>query len=65
MWLGMAQAQASRQAMDLSFARGPMMNGATEILPATFDCLGSSDLMALPLYWMIAPASPPRIAAPS
>src|SRR5689334_17141286 len=34
-------------------------------LPATFDCLGSSDLMALPLYWMIAPASPPRIAAPS
>src|SRR6266536_3626542 len=41
MWLGMAHAQASRQAMDLNFARGPMMNGATEILPATFDCLGS------------------------
>src|SRR5260221_3181580 len=34
-------------------------------LPAILDCLGSSDLMALPLYWMIAPASPPRIAAPS
>ena len=34
-------------------------------LPTTLDCAGSSDLIALPEYWMIAPASPPRIAAPS
>ena len=29
------------------------------------DADGSSDLMAFPEYWMIAAASPPRIAAPS
>src|SRR5262249_44828778 len=34
-------------------------------LPTTFDCVGSSDLIAFPVYWMIAPASPPRMAAPS
>src|SRR4051794_9917154 len=34
-------------------------------LPTTLDCAGSSDLIALPEYWMMAPASPPRIAAPS
>src|SRR5271169_4558092 len=34
-------------------------------LPTTFEAFGSSDLMALPVYWMIAPASPPRIDAPS
>src|SRR3954468_10741005 len=34
-------------------------------LPTSFDCAGSSDFIALPEYWMIAPASPPRIAAPS
>ncbi len=38
---------------------------AKSSLPTSLDCLGSSDLMALPVYWMIAPASPPRIAAPS
>src|SRR2546423_5359929 len=43
-WIGMAHAQASRQAMDLNFARGPMGNEATEILPATLDCLGSLNL---------------------
>ena len=34
-------------------------------LPTTFDCVGSSAFSALPEYWMIAPASPPRMAAPS
>src|SRR2546428_8262587 len=41
MWLGLAQAQASRQGMDLNFARDPMLTGATEILASPFDCLGS------------------------
>src|SRR5439155_1436614 len=31
----------SRGAIDLNFARGPMMNCVTLILPATLDCLGS------------------------
>src|SRR5262245_26287771 len=43
-WLGIAHAQASRQAMDLTFERGPIGNEATLILPATFDCLGSLNL---------------------
>src|SRR2546425_941992 len=43
-WIGMAHAQASRQAIDLNFARGPIGNDATLILPATFDCLGSLNL---------------------
>jgi len=34
-------AEASRQAMDLNLARGPIGKEATLILPATFDCLGS------------------------
>src|SRR5664279_37377 len=34
-------------------------------LPTSLDTLGSSEEIALPVYWMIAPASPPRIAAPS
>ena len=34
-------------------------------LPTSLDADGSSDLMAFPEYWMIAAASPPRIAAPS
>ncbi|KUM26466.1 hypothetical protein AU467_21235 [Mesorhizobium loti] len=34
-------------------------------LPATLVCAGSSAFSALPEYWMMAPASPPRIAAPS
>src|SRR2546425_6390511 len=38
MWLGIAHAQASRQAMDLNFARGPIGNEATLIFPATLDC---------------------------
>jgi hypothetical protein len=33
-------------------------------LPTSFDADESSDLMAFPEYWMIAAASPPRIAAP-
>ena len=38
---------------------------AKSSLPTSLDCFGSSDLIALPVYWMIAPALPPRIAAPS
>src|SRR2546422_11082813 len=40
-WIGIAQAHGARHAVDLNFARGPIMNGVTLILPATLDCLGS------------------------
>src|SRR5574341_775739 len=44
MWLGMAHAHGSRQAIDLNLELGPMMNGATLTFPATLDCLGSLNL---------------------
>src|SRR5438105_996924 len=42
--------------------RGTVLNPG---LPTSFDCFGSSDLMALPEYWTIDNAFPPRMAAPS
>src|SRR5439155_12866395 len=42
--------------------RGTVPNAS---LPTSFDCFGSSDLIALPEYWTIESALPPRIAAPS
>ena len=40
--------------------------GTTEksSLPTSFDCFGSSDTSALPVYWIVAPQSPPSMPAP-
>src|SRR2546425_798197 len=58
MWLGIAHAQASRQAMDLNFARGPIGNEATLIFPATLDCLGSLNFPYSVVSAMVMAASP-------
>src|SRR5207247_11350886 len=57
-WIGIAQAHRSRHAIHLNFARGPMLNCVTLILPATLDCLGSLNFPARVLSAIVLADAP-------